>query len=88
MTAQVPIPGSVEADAEGALATVAMMRPLVAANLLGLPSACVPAGRDSATGLPIGVLVTGQCLRVELGLDAAERIEARSAIVTPIDPVA
>jgi amidase len=72
----------------GALATIEMMRPVVPANLLGLPSACVPAGRDSATGLPIGVLITGQRLRDDLCLDAAELIEARSGIVTPIDPLA
>lgn len=76
------------ATPDGALATIEMMRPVVPANLLGLPSACVPAGRDSATGLPIGVLITGQRLRDDLCLDAAELIEARSGIVTPIDPLA
>jgi hypothetical protein len=43
------------------------MRPVVPANLLGLPSACVPAGRDEETGLPIGVLITGRRLREDLG---------------------
>lgn len=71
----------------GALATIEMMRPVVPANLLGLPSACVPAGRDSATGLPIGVLITGQRLRDDLCLDAAEQVEAHSGLVTPIDPM-
>ena len=72
----------------GAAATVEMLRPVVPANLLGLPSACVPAGRDGATGLPIGVLLTGARLREDLCLDAAELIEARRGLVTPIDPVA
>ena len=72
----------------GAAATVEMLRPVVPANLLGLPSACVPAGRDGATGLPIGVLLTGARLREDLCLDAAELIEARCGLVTPIDPVA
>lgn len=76
------------ATAQGAAATVEMIRPVVAANLLGLPSACVPAGRDTATGMPIGVLLTGQRLREDLCLDAAEVIEARSGLATPIDPVA
>jgi amidase len=76
------------ATPEGAAATVEMLRPVVPANLLGLPSACVPAGRDSATGLPIGVLLTGQRFREDLCLDAAEVIEARCGLVTPIDPVA
>jgi len=75
-------------DTEGAAATIEMLRPVVPANLLGLPSACVPAGRDSATGLPIGVLLTGQRFREDLCLDAAEVIEARCGLVTPIDPVA
>ena len=49
-----------------------VMRPVVPANLPGLPSACVPAGRDEATGLPIGVLITGRRLREDMCLEAAE----------------
>jgi amidase len=75
------------ATPEGAAAAMELMRPVVPANLLGLPSACVPAGRDEATGVPIGVLVTGQRLREDLCLDAAEAIEARLGLGTPIDPV-
>jgi amidase len=71
----------------GSAATKELMRPVVPANLLGLPSACVPAGRDEATGLPIGVLITGPRLREDLCLEAAEAIEARLGIATPIDPV-
>jgi amidase len=74
------------ATPEGAGATMDMMRPVVPANLLGLPSACVPAGRDAASGLPIGVLVTGRRLRDDLCLDAAEAIEAKLGLETPIDP--
>ncbi|MGA2293490.1 amidase family protein, partial [Bradyrhizobium sp.] len=68
-------------------ATTELMRPVVPANLLGLPSACVPAGRDEATGLPIGVLITGRRMREDLCLEAAEAIEARLGLTTPIDPV-
>jgi amidase len=75
------------ASPEGAAATAEMMRPVVPANLLGLPSACVPADRDEATGLPIGVLLTGPRLRDDLCLDAAEAIEQRLGMATPIDPV-
>jgi len=71
----------------GSLAIKELMRPVVPANLLGLPSACVPAGRDEATGLPIGVLITGRRLREDLCLEAAEAIEARLGLATPIDPV-
>ncbi|MBR0934088.1 amidase [Bradyrhizobium jicamae] len=75
------------ATPEGTAATMEMMRPVVPANLMGLPSACVPAGRDEATGLPIGVLVMGPRLREDLCLEAAEAIEARLGLKTPIDPV-
>jgi amidase len=71
----------------GTAATKELMRPVVPANLLGLPSACVPAGRDEGTGLPIGVLITGRRLRDDLCLEAAEAIEARLGVATPIDPV-
>lgn len=76
------------ATPEGAAATMELMRPVIPANLLGLPSACVPAGRDDATGLPIGVLLTGQRFREDLCLDAAEALEAHLGLETPIDPVA
>jgi amidase len=71
----------------GTAATIELMRPVVPANFLGLPSACVPAGRDQGTGLPIGVLITGRRLREDLCLEAAEAIEVRLGLTTPIDPV-
>jgi amidase len=74
------------ATPEGTAATMELMRPVVPANLLGLPSACVPAGRDEVSGLPIGVLVTGPRLREDLCLEAAEAIETRLGVTTPIDP--
>jgi amidase len=74
------------ATSEGILATMELVRPVLPANLLGLPSACVPAGVDETTGLPIGVLLTGSRLREDLCLDAAEVIEKRYPLQTPIDP--
>jgi amidase len=74
------------ASAAGAAAAMEMMRPVRPANLLGLPSACVPAGRDEKSGLPIGVLLTGRRYRDDLCLDAAEAVEARLGLATPIDP--
>jgi amidase len=76
------------ASPQATAAVVEMMRPVLPANLLGLPSACVPAGRDAATGLPVGVLLTGARFRDDTCLAAAEAIEARCGLVTPIDPVA
>jgi Asp-tRNA(Asn)/Glu-tRNA(Gln) amidotransferase A subunit family amidase len=55
---------------------------VVPANLLGLPLACVPAGRVEGTGLPIGVLITGRRLREHLCLEAAEAIETRLGVTT------
>jgi amidase len=73
-------------SAKSALAVMELMRPVVPANLLGLPSACVPAGLDQGTGLPIGVLLTGAVMRDDLCLAAAEAVEARAGVETPIDP--
>jgi len=75
------------ATAIGSAATMEMVRPVLPANLLELPSACIPAGRDQATGLPIGVLLTGRRFREDICLDAAETIETRLGLDTPIDPV-
>ena len=74
------------AGPESAAATIALIRPVVPANLLGLPSACVPAGLDPASGLPVGVLLTGRRMRDDTCLDAAEAVEARLGLETPIDP--
>lgn len=72
---------------ENASKTLNMMRPVVPANILGLPSACTPAGMDKDLGMPIGVLINGPRMRDDLCLDAAEVIEAKLGIATPIDPV-
>jgi amidase len=74
------------ASEENVAATMEMIRPVVPANLIGLPSACVPAGLDPATGLPIGVLLTGRRMHDMECLDAAEAIEASFRLPTPIDP--
>lgn len=66
--------------------TLTLLRPVMPANLLGLPSACVPAARDGDTGLPIGVLLTGRRFREDECLAAAEAVEKLRATATPIDP--
>ena len=71
---------------DAAARTIAMARPVLPANLLGLPCACVPAARDPGTGLPIGVLLTGRLFRDDQCLDAAEVVEQLGAVQTPIDP--
>lgn len=64
---------------------------MVAVNLLGLPSAAVPVGTVQADGapkgLPVGVQLIADRFREDLALDAAEIVEARHGLRTPIDPV-
>jgi amidase len=60
------------------------LRFVVLGNLLGLPSVVVPVGVDG--GLPQGVQLVGGRYREDLCLDAAEAIEQRLGVVTPIDP--
>lgn len=74
------------ATADGPNAVLEIVRPVLPANLLGLPSISVPAGRDVNTGLPIGVQLTGPMFREDLCLDAAEVVEARLGLTTPVDP--
>ncbi len=73
------------ATPEQAAATMVLMRCVMPANVLGLPSACVPAGL--ADGLPVGVLLTGDRFADDKTLDAAAVVEAALGVDTPIDPV-
>jgi len=60
------------------------MRMVVAVNILGLPSCAVPVGCDD--GLPQGVQLIGARFREDLLLDAAQAIENRAPVLTPIEP--
>jgi amidase len=53
-------------------------------NMLGLPAVALPVG--VAGGLPLGVQVIGNRYREDLCLEAAQAIEERLGILTPIDP--
>lgn len=70
---------------------IADQSPLVAFNFLGLPGVSVPVGTASAPdapgGLPLGVQIVAARFREDLALDAAEIVEARHGLATPIDPV-
>jgi amidase len=70
--------------AEGAIATLELMRPVLPANLLGTPAAVVPAGM--ADGLPVGVQVMGGKYTDLRCLAVAEAIERLLGPLTPIDP--
>jgi amidase len=63
---------------------VRTMRMAMAVNALGLPAAAVPVGRSE--GLPQAVQVIGPRYREDVCLDAAQAIEDRLGILTPIDP--
>ena len=60
------------------------MRLITAVNLLGLPAAVVPVG--VADGLPLAVQIIGARFREDFCLQAAEAIEDRLGVITPIDP--
>ncbi|MBI2766381.1 MAG: hypothetical protein HYX53_10795 [Chloroflexi bacterium] len=60
------------------------LRLVVLGNLLGLPAAVLPVGMDGA--LPQGVQLIADRYREDLCLDAAQAIEERCGVLTPIDP--
>lgn len=60
------------------------MRMVLPVNILGLPSCAVPVGADE--GLPQGVQLIGARFREDLVLDAAEAVEQRAPVLTPIQP--
>ncbi len=72
------------ASRDNAAAVLELFRFVLPANLMGLPSACVPTG--VAAGLPTGVQVISSRMREDLCLDAAEAIEREVGVLTPIDP--
>ncbi len=61
------------------------LRPVLPANLLGVPAAVVPCG--FAAGLPVGVQVIGDRFTDLRCLAIAEQIEQSVGVVTPIDPI-
>jgi len=70
---------------EGRVAeTIRSMRMAMAVNALGLPALALPVGIGD--GLPQAVQVIGPRYREDLCLGAAEAIEDRLGILTPIDP--
>ena len=73
-------------SSEAAMGVLELIRPVMPANALGLPSAAVPAGL--VDGVPVGVLVTGPMWCDLTCLEIAESIEAGGLFPkTPIDPV-
>jgi amidase len=69
---------------ENALGTLELMRPVLPANLLGLPAAVVPAG--VVDGLPVGAQLTGTRFADLVVLAVAEAVEDALGTITPIEP--
>ena len=70
---------------EHALEVLTLMRPVLPANVLGLPAAVVPVGM--ADGTPVGAQLVGRRFADLTCLAAAETLEAAFGTITPIDPV-
>ncbi|MGZ6840373.1 MAG: amidase family protein [Frankiaceae bacterium] len=77
-------PWLIDADIARVEEIAAAMRMVVAVNVLGLPSCAVPVGCDD--GLPQGVQLIGARFREDLLLDAAQAVEDRAPVITPIQP--
>lgn len=71
-------------SADAARQTLELLRPVLPANVLGLPSAIVPVG--FADGLPVGAQVVGRKFADLTCLRAAEMLEQSFGTITPIDP--
>lgn len=71
-------------SAESATTVFETMRPVLPANLLGLPAAVTPAG--IVDGLPVGAQFTARRFSDLTALGAAELLEAAVGTLTPIDP--
>ena len=76
--------GADVASLEGGVHTFDTMRPVLPANLLGLPAAVVPVGL--ADGMPVGAQLTARRFGDLVALGAAQLLEDAFPSITPIDP--
>jgi len=70
---------------ESAQGVLEQIRPVLPANLLGLPAAVVPVGM--ADGSPVGAQLIGRRFADLTCLNAAELLEQAFGTITPIDPI-
>ncbi|MFM9370725.1 amidase [Streptomyces sp. Da 82-17] len=77
-------PGLESRDADGRDRVARGMRLCTATSFVGVPGVAVPTG--VVDGLPAGVQIVGRAFREDLCLDAAQAIEDRLGVLTPLDP--
>ncbi|MFF4099529.1 amidase [Streptomyces sp. NPDC001903] len=77
-------PGLESRDVPGRERVAAGMRLCTVTSFVGVPAVAVPTGL--ADGLPCGVQIVGRAFREDLCLDAAQAIENRLGVLTPLDP--
>lgn len=80
-----PLHGADSGSLESAEELIRAQWPMTFVPCLGLPAATVPTG--VADGLPGSVQIVGGRFRESWILDAAQAVEDRAGVVTPIDPV-
>ncbi|MFD9355089.1 amidase [Streptomyces sp. NPDC060031] len=78
-------PGLESRDRAGRDRVASGMRLCTVTSFVGVPAVAVPTG--VVDGLPCGVQVVGRAFREDLCLDAAQAVEDRLGVLTPIDPV-
>ncbi|MEV7534402.1 amidase [Streptomyces hydrogenans] len=78
-------PGLESRDRSGRDRVASGMRLCTVSSFVGVPGVAVPTG--TADGLPTGVQIIGRAFREDLCLDAAQAIEDRLGVLTPIDPI-
>jgi amidase len=89
MSAEPPFPQGLDVQGPAAMQRIrAAQESSFAVPLLGLPAVSVPTGLTGGLngGLPMGVQLIGPRFREDLLLSAAEVIEARAGVLTPVDP--
>ena len=85
-SAEPPLPYGLDVAGEAEMARILRAQAYsLATPLLGVPSVAVPTGL-TADGLPMGVQVIAGRWREDLALDAAEVVEARGPMGTPVEP--
>ncbi|MER6910349.1 amidase [Streptomyces sp. NPDC000594] len=77
-------PGLESRDRAGRDRVGSGMRLCTVTSFVGVPGVAVPTG--TADGLPTGVQIVGRAFREDLCLDAAQAIEDRLGVLTPVDP--